>query len=70
MSSNNTSLTHTPPQIAIHLSQKINDMMMIAPSRIIEEDQNYEVKMLHDDDNEACVDIVFVHELINNAYNI
>lgn len=67
--SSNSHLATTPPQIATHLSQGTDDLVMAAPSRVIEEGQNYGVKVLHNGSSRACVDIVFVHGLTGNAYN-
>ena len=39
-------------------------------SAIIEEGQNYDVQVLYDSDTKTSVDIVFVHELTDDAYNI
>ena len=41
-----------------------------ASAALIEEDKNYDIKIFYDHDKKAYVDIVFVHELIGNAYNI
>lgn len=38
-------------------------------SSVIEEGQNYGVRVLFDSGNNACVDIVFVHGLTGDAYN-
>ena len=56
------------------LPQMIDDSTVIAlnsktSSTLIEGDKNYDIKTLYDHDRKAYVDIVFVHELIDDAYN-
>ena len=36
---------------------------------LVEGGRNYGIKVLHDNGNKACVDLVFVHGLTGNAYN-
>ncbi|KAI4264892.1 MAG: hypothetical protein L6R42_000006 [Xanthoria sp. 1 TBL-2021] len=67
--SSNSYLATTLPQIATGLSQGTDDLVVAAPSQVIEEGQNYGVKVLHNGGSRACVDIVFVHGLTGNAYS-
>ena len=56
------------------LSQTIDGSTLIALNSraslaLIEGGRNYGIKNLYDNGNKACVDLVFVHGLIDNAYN-